>query len=102
MMKRLAMICLTFSLLAALPAFAQNPQAEAEWQTYLSRHSGLAEHPQWLENPTYLKQHPGMVTWLRDHPAVAQQAREAGMWDRNGQWHNASWWHQNNPAWANQ
>jgi hypothetical protein len=104
MMKRILMICLTVSLLAAIPAFAQqpNPQAEAEWQHYLSKHPGLAEHPEWLENPTYLKDHPNMTKWLHDHPAVAQQAREAGMWDKQGQWHEASWWREHHPNQANQ
>ncbi len=96
-MKRVVMLCLTLSLLGSLPAFAQAPAAEHEWQTYLSNHPGLAENPQWLNNPTYMHEHPGLATWLKDHPLVARQAWEQGMWDHNGAWHNSSWWHEHNP-----
>jgi len=100
-MKRIVMLCLTLSLLASLPAFAQmpNPTAESEWQTYLARHPGLAENPQLLNNPTYLNQHPQLAKWLQEHPAVFRQAREQGMWDHNGAWHDASWWHEHNTDW---
>jgi hypothetical protein len=98
-MKKVAIFCLTLSLLGSLPAFAQapNPVAEQNWQTYLSNHPGLAENPQLLNNQTYLNEHPQLSKWLQQHPAVAQQAREQGMWDHNGAWHNSSWWHEHNP-----
>jgi len=102
-MKRIAILCLTLSLLGAgsLRAFAQapNPVAERDWQTYLSHHPGLAENPQLLNNPTYLNQHPQLAKWLKDHPLVARQAREEGMWDHDGAWHDSSWWHEHNPDW---
>jgi len=104
-MKRIAVLfCLAGLLFAAAPVFAQvpNPVAEQNWQTYLSNHPGLAENPQLLNNQAYLNQHPGLATWLQQHPAVAQQARRQGMWDRQGNWHDSSWWHQHNPSWSNQ
>lgn len=98
-MKRLVILCLTLSLLGSVRAFAQtpNPVAESNWQTYLSNHPGLAENPQLLNNPTYLHEHPQLSKWLKQHPAVAQQARGQGMWEHNGTWHNSSWWHEHNP-----
>src|SRR5437870_3130958 len=83
----------------ASPAYAQapNPRSEAEWQRYLGRHPGLRQHPEWLLNQNFLKAHPNMTTWLHNHPAVAQQAREQGMWDREGRWRDSSWWHNNDP-----
>ena len=109
-MKRIVILCLTLSMLGSFRAFAQtpNPTAEHNWQTYLARHPGLRQHPEWLNNPTYLKEHPNMSKWLRDHPAVFQQARGQGMWDQGGAWHDPSWWHKhdanaaytNHPEWA--
>jgi len=101
-MKKLATLiaALCVCLLAA-SAFAQpapNPQAEHQWQRYLSNHPGLAEHPQWLNNPTYMKDHPNMAKWLQEHPRVRADARGQGMWDRNnGQWHDSDWWREHNP-----
>ena len=100
-MRKIAILfaALTISTLAA-SAFAQpapNAQAEHEWQTYLSRHPGLAEHPQWLNNPQYMKEHPNMAKWLHDHPRVLADARHQGMWDHQGQWHDSDWWRDHNP-----
>lgn len=109
-MKRILILCLTLSLIGSLHAFAQTPNAVAEenWQTYLNRHPGLREHPEWLNNPAYLKDHPGMTKWLKDHPAVSRQARGRGMWDQSGAWRDSSWWRQHDanaaykhhPEWA--
>lgn len=110
-MKKLVTLGLVLALLGSLRAFAQappNPAAEQDWQRFLSKHPGLAQNPQWLDNPTYLKEHPNMTKWLQQHPAVFRQARGQGMWDRQGNWHDSSWWHdhdaddvyRNHPEWA--
>ena len=99
-MKRLAISWLTLLLVAsAIPALAQtpNPRAEAEWQHYLTKHPGLQQHPEWLLNQNFLNEHPNMTKWLQEHPAVYKQARQQGMWDNQGRWHDAQWWRQNDP-----
>jgi hypothetical protein len=101
-MKNIAAVCLTLFLIGAvMPAFAQdrppNPGAEEHWQQFLSRHPGLAEHPQWLRNPQYMREHPNIATWLREHPRVLEDSREQGMWDNDGGWHDANWWRANHP-----
>ena len=106
MKRTFAIFLAMFLMAAALPAFAQgpppNPGAEAHWDRFLSRHPGLAEHPQWLRNPTYMREHPNMEKWLHEHPRVLREARAQGMWDHNGDWHDSNWWHQNNPSYASQ
>ncbi|MGH7842095.1 MAG: hypothetical protein ACREQT_11310 [Candidatus Binataceae bacterium] len=106
-MRGIAAILLTmFLIAAALPAFAQgappNPGAQEHWDQFLSRHPGLAEHPQWLRNPTYMHEHPNMAKWLQEHPRVAREARQQGMWEHDGTWHDSNWWHENNPNYASQ
>lgn len=92
-----------FLVTTARPAFAQcgraEPAAEADWQRYLSRHPGLAEHPEWLRNPRFTSEHPNMTKWLHAHPNVLACAREQGMWDKRGGWHDADWWRDHHPDW---
>ncbi len=87
-------------------AFAQcgdaNPRAVAEWNHYLQRHQGLREHPGWLNNGNYEKDHPNMMKWLHDHPHVLACSRQEGMWDNQGNWRNANWWRSHNPNWMYQ
>jgi len=98
-MKRIVAIFLTTLLVASVrPVFAQAPGPEAHWDQFLSRHPGLAEHPERLNNPAYLNAHPNMKKWLDQHPAVFADARREGMWDHQGNWHDSNWWNQNQPA----
>lgn len=111
-MKRIAILFLTVAFCGVTASAMAQPEpnghAEHEWQTYLSRHPGLAEHPQWLNNPSYMKQHPNMAKWLQQHPRVRADARGQGMWDHEGQWRDSDWWrdnhpnqmYQNHPEWA--
>jgi hypothetical protein len=101
-MKNIAAVCLTLFLgTAVMPAFGQepppNPAAQVHWQEFLSRHPGLAEHPQWLRNPEYMREHPNMAKWLQEHPRVLEDAREQGMWENDGGWHDANWWRAHHP-----
>lgn len=95
----------------ATPAYAQESPAEeraearadaqararAEWAHWLRRNPGLRQHPQWLDNPTYRKNHPLIIKWLEQHPYVLRESREEGMWDPDGRWRDSFWWHQNDP-----
>jgi hypothetical protein len=106
MNKRVAILGATILAMLVTPVFAQGlppkPGPEAEWQQFLSRHPGLAEHPQWLNNPTYMKEHPNMAKWLEQHPRVVRDSRGEGMWDHEGNWHDSQWWHEHNPNYAQQ
>jgi hypothetical protein len=96
-----ALFAILLAAALAAPTFARdappNPQAEAEWQRYLAHHPGLREHPEWLLNPKYMQDHPNMAKWLHEHPRVLEDAREQGMWDRDGRWHDADWWRDHHP-----
>jgi hypothetical protein len=100
-MKKIIGSLLAVGLLIGVEvSFAQpmpNANAEAQWQRYLSNHPGLAEHPQWLNNPKYMSEHPNMAKWLQQHPRVREEARNQGMWDREGRWHDPDWWRDHHP-----
>lgn len=90
-----SLVCAAF----AAPAFAQNPQAEAQYQHYLSVHPELRANPGLINDPQWLSQHQTFVRWLNQHPYIRNQARSMGDYDSNHQWHDADWWHRNNPDW---
>jgi len=104
MRKRVILLFLAiFGVALSAPAFAQrvNPAAEAKWQRFLAKHPGVQAGM--VNNPNYLANHPGVATWLRDHPDVSMYARERGQiggWDRSNQWHDRSWWYNNDPGWV--
>lgn len=86
-------------------ALAQTPntKAETQWQQFLAKHPNVQAGL--VNDPGYLAQHPGMAKWLQKHPAVSAYARQQGQiggWDKNNQWHQRSWWMQNNPAWVHE
>jgi hypothetical protein len=70
--------CLVAGLALTGSAFAQaaNPNAESQWQSFLSNHPGVTSNM--ASNPNYLNSHPGVATWLEQHPDVAAQARRDG------------------------
>jgi hypothetical protein len=103
-MKSRAIAILVFASLVCAgfvaPAFAQNPQAEAEYQHYLSVHPELRANPSLINDPRWLSQHQTFVRWLNQHPYIRNQAKSMGDYDSNRQWHDADWWHRNNPDWT--
>lgn len=90
-----SLVCAAF----AAPASAQNPQAEAQYQHYLSVHPELRANPGLINDPQWLSQHQTFVRWLNQHPYIRNQARSMGDYDSNHQWRDADWWHRNDPEW---
>jgi hypothetical protein len=105
-MKSRAIAILAFAFLVcagfAAPAFAQSARTEAQYQHFLDTHpdirADLRENPSLVSDPGYLSRHKGLAQWMNQHPYVRNQVRW-GDYDSNHQWHDADWWHRNNPDW---
>jgi hypothetical protein len=72
--------------------------------------SDLRDNPELLYDPGYRSHHPELTEFLADHPQVWENMnaeRESagrtpagfGAYDNQHRWHDANWWHQNNPGW---
>ena len=66
----------------------------------IANHPEVQRDPSLLSNPAYLNSHPAYTGFLEAHPSIAAQARRTGSWDRNYQWRDPDWWHQNDPDWV--
>ena len=105
-MKSRAIAILIFASLVCAgfaPAFSQSAQDEAQFQRYVNAHPGLRadlrKDPNLVNDPYWLSKHQGFVGWLNQHPNMRNQAFSMGAYDNNHQWHNADWWHHNDPDW---
>jgi hypothetical protein len=85
----------------AVPAFAQTPQAQAEWSRILARRPELQRRPGLIFNQPYMKTHPYVNSFILAHPGIAQEVNREriGSWDPRGQWRDPGWWHANDPDW---
>ncbi len=83
-------------------AFAPNPTAQREFESWVNQHPELEANPNLINNPTYLAAHPAFAGFLKAHPFVNRQALDNGAWGPSHQWHNSNWWYQNNPNWVSQ
>ena len=105
-MKSSAIAILLFASLVcagfAAPAFAQSARTEAQYQQFLDTHpdirADLQRNPSLVSNPGYLSRHQGLAQWMNQHPYMRNEVRW-GDYDSNHQWHDADWWHRNNPDW---
>ncbi|MHB8382032.1 MAG: hypothetical protein ACYDC3_06790 [Candidatus Binataceae bacterium] len=128
MKKVFTIMAAMFAMAVAAPAFAQmNPgQADSEFSRFLHNHPNearqLQSNPGLIDDHGWINKHPGLHTYLMNHPHVRDSLRgqgggmmgEAGRmggpgmmggpggrgdgdYDANHQWHNAQWWQQNNP-----
>lgn len=80
------------------PARAQSTQAE--FQHYLAKHPNLRAHPELMNDPHWLKEHPNFAEFRATHPHVKAEARAMGDYDSHHVWRDRSWWVQNDKAWA--
>jgi hypothetical protein len=95
------------SLAMATPVFAQSPAAMQGLNNIISTHPALQQNPRLLDNPGWLAQHPNAARYMADHPNLRREVRSGafesnyGSWDpEHRSWHDAYWWHQNNPSWV--
>jgi hypothetical protein len=117
------------AIATAGPAFAQIGQYDADFNNYLSHHPNEAAqiraNPRLIDNPTYIKNHPGLNQYLDNHPNVrktiraqsnggmmhgeamrgpgpgAYAGRGPGDYDSNHVWRDQGWWQKNHPdVWA--
>jgi len=89
------------SALAQTMGAPPNPAAEAQWNRFLANHPKVEAGM--VNDPNYLAKHPGIASWLHDHPDVARYARrqgEIGGWDKHNQWHDRHWWQSNDRDWV--
>lgn len=82
------------------PAFAQRPAAQAEFDRYLAKHPNIRNHPELMNDPTWLREHPNFRQFRANHPKIAREARGMGDYDKRHQWHDRNWWVHNNRSWA--
>ncbi len=106
---------------AAMPSMAR-AQASLfgeKLNRFLNEHPRLAEtvraDPQLLYSKKFREQHPELQVFMQEHPEVYAQinrtiprqgehgpgGRGPGAYDREHQWRDANWWHENDPNWAN-
>jgi hypothetical protein len=91
-----------FCAVLAAPAFAQSPQAEAEFQRFLANHPDVRADPGLLSDKNYLYHHPNIATFLEQHPTIHQQAFMMGAYDRTHMWRDSNWWYRHDPNWTYQ
>ena len=86
---------------------------DTRFRQFLANHpevaADLRDDPELLYDPEYRNNHPALAQFLAAHPRVwanlnAQHAAgpapgEFGAYDNQHRWHDANWWHQNNPDW---
>ena len=67
------------AIATAGPAFAQVRQYDADFNNYLSHHPNEAAqiqaNPRLIDDPTYIKNHPGLNQYLDNHPNVRKTIR---------------------------
>jgi hypothetical protein len=73
-----------------VPAFAQTPQSEAEFQRFLAKHPEVQNNPSLLSNQQYLAHHPNIAKFLTGHPRVHGQALTMGAYNEGHVWPNAN------------
>jgi hypothetical protein len=95
------------ALAIATPVFAQTPETMAKLNNIISEHPALQQNPRLLNNPGWLRDHPNVARFMADHPGVRRDVASGafesnwGGWDpEHHSWHDAYWWHQNNPQWV--
>ncbi|MGC1342379.1 MAG: hypothetical protein WA854_08635 [Candidatus Binataceae bacterium] len=119
-MKRLIILTAAlFAIAIAAPAFAQVGQYDADFNNYLSHHPNEAaqiqSNPRIIDDPAYIKAHPGLNQYLDNHPNVrrtiraqsngammhGEAMRGPGDYDSNHVWRDQGWWQKNHPdVWA--
>jgi len=57
----------------------------------------LAQNPELIYNAGWRASHPDLEAYLNANPGEWAQLMSYGDYDNNNQWHDAYWWHQNNP-----
>ncbi len=82
----------------AISAHAQSSQAEFE--RYLAKHPNVRAHPELMNDPQWLRDHPNFAEFRGTHPNVAREARAMGDYDSRHVWRDRNWWVQNDRTWA--
>jgi hypothetical protein len=87
---------------------------DTRFSQFLANHpevaADLRDDPELLYDPEYRNNHPALAQFLAAHPRVwanlnAQHEAagpapgQLGAYDNQHRWHDADWWHQNNPDW---
>lgn len=115
----LIMAAALLAIATAGPAFAQVGQYDADFNNYLSHHPNeaaqLRSNPRLIDDPAYIKNHPGLNTYLDNHPNVRRTIRAqsdggmrrggpeayaghgSGDYDSNHVWRDQGWWQKNHP-----
>jgi hypothetical protein len=87
-------------LFVAPPVFAQSAQGERQFQKLLDQHPRAKENPALLSDPQWLRKHPDVNKFIRNHPGVQNQVLSMGAYDNGHRWHNQEWWYHHNPEWV--
>jgi len=93
----------------AIPSIAAAQYGEARLDNWLDGHQDvkaeLARDPNLIYDRKWRHEHPGLQEFMQNHPQVWGKIPNSGRYGAYGpdnHWHDADWWHQNNPAWINQ
>lgn len=95
-------------LAMAMPSISAAQYHEERLDNFLSNHPGvradLERNPNLIYDRRFREQHAELETFLQNHPGVWGKLRDSGRWGAYGpdhNWHEADWWHEHDPNWAN-
>lgn len=93
-------------LVAAMPSMARAQYHEQRLDRFLNEHQNikadLMRNPDLIYNRRFRHEHPELQEFMQNHPNVwgkLPNYRRWGDYDERREWHDADWWHENNPNW---
>ena len=93
-------------LAMALPSIASAQYHEERLDKFLSGNPALKRqlerNPDLIYDRKFRHEHPALQEFMQNHPNVWGKLRNSNRWGAygpNNEWHEADWWHQNNPGW---
>jgi hypothetical protein len=107
-MKHLrSMLAIAIVMIAmAIPSISAAQYHEERLDKFLSNHpdvrAKLERNPNLIYDKGFREQHPELQTFLQNHPTVWGKLPSNGRYGAYGpdhRWHEADWWHQNDPGW---
>jgi hypothetical protein len=95
-----------FLLATAITSLAMAQGMGPKMDRFLGDHPELAAqvraNPSLLYDRQFRHDHPELQTFMQNHPNEYKTLEDHGVgaFDSGHVWHDAGWWHQNNPGWV--